>query len=309
MALIPSRSQISRPRVLVTRASGGRPIRLNVWCTRSSGNTFRNGDCSSWIASACLSVPSKTGSPAVLTKSVTSTRSRSVRAWAPRKWKKVAPATAATSRTKAATRERGERMTRAAETRRLLVVAACGVDSGRGHGRAARGGGRRRRADRSRAPRFAVALETPQVGLEVGRGLVAQPRVLLEALQDDPLELRRHLGIEPQRRRGRPVQDGVEEQRRGAGRRRPGGPWPSRRAPRRRRRCRCARRARGPWPARATCRRPFRRWRRGSSGAPRSRSPSRARNRSPRPCVRPAWRGRSRAPWPGRGWSRRCWPA
>src|SRR5438477_12909391 len=41
---------------------------------------LRKGDCSSWVARACLSVPSKTGSPVVLMNSVRRTESFSVRA-------------------------------------------------------------------------------------------------------------------------------------------------------------------------------------------------------------------------------------
>ena len=41
-----------------------------------------------------------------------------------------------------------------------------------------------------------VPLEALQVGLQLGRALVAQLGVLLERLADDPLELRRHLRVD-----------------------------------------------------------------------------------------------------------------
>src|SRR5438874_12126564 len=56
---------------------------------------LRKGDCSSWVARACLSVPSKTGSPVVLMNSVRRTESFSVRALV-RRGKMRPPAIAAT---------------------------------------------------------------------------------------------------------------------------------------------------------------------------------------------------------------------
>src|SRR5438874_7548732 len=56
---------------------------------------LRKGDCSSWVARACLSVPSKTGSPVVLMNSVRRTESFSVRALV-RRVKTRPPAIAAT---------------------------------------------------------------------------------------------------------------------------------------------------------------------------------------------------------------------
>src|SRR4051812_22562513 len=53
-------------------------MNFNVSRTRSCGNTFRYGDCSSCTANACFSVPSKTASPVVFTKSVNRMESFSV---------------------------------------------------------------------------------------------------------------------------------------------------------------------------------------------------------------------------------------
>src|SRR5271157_1904557 len=58
---------------------------------RDSGNRFRYGDCSSWTASACFRVPSKTASPVVLTKSARTTVSFSVSALARRERKNRPP--------------------------------------------------------------------------------------------------------------------------------------------------------------------------------------------------------------------------
>ena len=73
-----SRRAISRAIDRVTRSSGERCIRRSVSRARSSGNTFRNGDCSSATASATLSAPSNTGSPVVFSKSARTMVSRSV---------------------------------------------------------------------------------------------------------------------------------------------------------------------------------------------------------------------------------------
>src|SRR5208337_5077592 len=91
MALAPSRMQISRATSLLTRASGGRPIKRRASRMRDSGNRFRYGDCSSCTASACFRVPSKTESPVVLTKSASTTVSFSVRAWGRRERKNKPP--------------------------------------------------------------------------------------------------------------------------------------------------------------------------------------------------------------------------
>ena len=64
--------------------SGGRPMRRNVSRTRSSGKTFKNGDCSSAMARATFNPPSKTGSPVVLVKSARTMVSCAVRARPPR---------------------------------------------------------------------------------------------------------------------------------------------------------------------------------------------------------------------------------
>ena len=71
MALMPSRWQISRPTSLVMRSSGARPMNWSVCLTFCSGKTFMYGDCSRSTARAFLSVPSKTGSAVVFTKSAT----------------------------------------------------------------------------------------------------------------------------------------------------------------------------------------------------------------------------------------------
>ena len=63
---------------LVMRAPGGRLIRRRTRCTCSSSIILRNGDCSSWIARPWRSVPSKTGSPVLLTKSARTIVSLSV---------------------------------------------------------------------------------------------------------------------------------------------------------------------------------------------------------------------------------------
>src|SRR6476660_3969924 len=60
------------------RSSGDRPIRRKASWILESGTRLRYGDCSSCTARACLSVPSKTGSPVVLTKSARRTPSFSV---------------------------------------------------------------------------------------------------------------------------------------------------------------------------------------------------------------------------------------
>src|SRR5579863_6992686 len=80
MALMPARWQISRPSSLVRRSLGGRPIYCRVCWILDSGTMLRNGDCCSCEASACLSVPSNTGSPVVFTNSVSRMESFSVRA-------------------------------------------------------------------------------------------------------------------------------------------------------------------------------------------------------------------------------------
>src|SRR5258706_14105028 len=65
---------------------------------RDSGTMFRKGDCSSWEARACLSVPSKPGSPVVLTNSVRRMESFSVSALV----RRVKPKPAATAAIKTA---------------------------------------------------------------------------------------------------------------------------------------------------------------------------------------------------------------
>jgi hypothetical protein len=78
-----SRRAISRAIDRVTRSSGERSMRRKVSWTRWSGNTFRNGDCSSATASATSSVPSNTGSPVAFRKSASTIVSCSVKAVAP----------------------------------------------------------------------------------------------------------------------------------------------------------------------------------------------------------------------------------
>ena len=66
------------------RSSGERCISRSVSRARSSGNTLRNGDCSSATASATLSAPSNTGSPVVFSKSARTIVSCSVSVASPR---------------------------------------------------------------------------------------------------------------------------------------------------------------------------------------------------------------------------------
>ena len=79
IALMFSRSQISRATLPVTRSSAGRPINWSALRIVLSGTRFKYGDCSNCTASACLRVPSKTGSPVVFTKSAKRMESFSVR--------------------------------------------------------------------------------------------------------------------------------------------------------------------------------------------------------------------------------------
>src|SRR5580704_13593313 len=80
MAFAFSRSEISRARSRVMRSSGLRPMKRSASWILDSGSRFRYGDSSSLTARACLRVPSKTGSPVVLTNSERTTVSLSVRA-------------------------------------------------------------------------------------------------------------------------------------------------------------------------------------------------------------------------------------
>src|SRR6266851_3353314 len=52
IAFWPSRTQTSCAMALVMRASAGRPISFRSCTTCSSSMILRNGDCSSWMASA-----------------------------------------------------------------------------------------------------------------------------------------------------------------------------------------------------------------------------------------------------------------
>src|SRR6266852_6467498 len=84
MALMFSRSQISRATLPVTRSSAARPINWSALRIVLSGTMFRYGDCSSCTASACFRVPSNTGSPVVFTKSARRMESFSVSFWVER---------------------------------------------------------------------------------------------------------------------------------------------------------------------------------------------------------------------------------
>src|ERR1035441_4175648 len=101
-AFAPSRKPISRATSFVMRSPGWRPMKRRASRTRDSGRIFRNGDCSSWTANACFRVPSKTGSPVVLTKSARTTVSFSVRALARRERRNRPPATRTAIRATAA---------------------------------------------------------------------------------------------------------------------------------------------------------------------------------------------------------------
>src|SRR5438876_1193369 len=63
------------------------------------------------------------------------------------------------------------------------------------------------------SPRIRVALESLQVGDQVGGVLVTHIAVLLERLVDNRLELRRDFGIQPYRRRRRLVENCAEDDR------------------------------------------------------------------------------------------------
>ena len=77
-----SRLHTSRATSAVSRASAGRPVRRNVSRTRTSGTTFRYGDCRMATASAACRVSSNAGSPVRLATSASTTWSRSVSAGA-----------------------------------------------------------------------------------------------------------------------------------------------------------------------------------------------------------------------------------
>ena len=155
------------------RSSGERCIRRSVSRARSSGNTLRNGDCSSATASATFSAPSNTGSPVVFSKSARTIVSCSVSVRAPGRDERTtaqddqAPLPAASDRTSAQS------------TPGSLAAPA--------------GGGRReRRCDRA----------TTDIGQDRGhlerRGRPIA-RIRRERLHDDPFELR--IDVRDERRR------------------------------------------------------------------------------------------------------------
>jgi hypothetical protein len=61
-----------------------------------------------------------------------------------------------------------------------------------------------------------IAFQALQVREQLGGSLVTQVAVLLQRLVDDAVQFRRQVRLQPGRRRGRPVEDGVEDGRRGA---------------------------------------------------------------------------------------------
>ena len=76
-------------------------------------------------------------------------------------------------------------------------------------------------AGRHRA-RARVALQALQVGANVCRMLVSQGAILLEALVDDALQFRRHVGIQAYHGDGTLVENGIEHQRRAVSAKWPG---------------------------------------------------------------------------------------
>ena len=69
-------------------------------------------------------------------------------------------------------------------------------------------------ADRARVPGLEIAPDPLQIRAQVGRRLVAQLAILLEAVVDDLLQAQRQLRIQRDRRDRRPVQDRGEDHRR-----------------------------------------------------------------------------------------------
>src|SRR6185295_349378 len=65
---------------------------------------------------------------------------------------------------------------------------------------------------RRQAPRLAIVLQTLEVRANLRRVLVAKAAILLQALADDLLEFRRHVGIQLRGGRGRAIQNAVEDQ-------------------------------------------------------------------------------------------------
>ncbi len=134
-----------------------------------------------------------------------------------------APDTAsATRRIAAATKVRARRAG-AAAVPALAVEPEPGPSRRRGAATGRRERGRRLRlvgvlgchvADPHRvgAPRLEVALDAPEIGAQVGRALVAQLAVLLEAVVDDLLHPDRQLRVEERRRHGRLHRQGVGAQ-------------------------------------------------------------------------------------------------
>src|ERR1700756_4035753 len=56
-----------------------------------------------------------------------------------------------------------------------------------------------------------MPLQTLEVGANIRSMLVAQVAVFLQSLVDDVFQLRRHIGIQPHKRYGCPVQDRIED--------------------------------------------------------------------------------------------------
>jgi hypothetical protein len=73
IALLPTRRHKSRPKSVVRRSSGERPIKVSVFWTWACGTTGKNGDWSRSTARACFNLPSNTGSLVVLEKSASTT--------------------------------------------------------------------------------------------------------------------------------------------------------------------------------------------------------------------------------------------
>jgi len=66
--------------------------------------------------------------------------------------------------------------------------------------------------DCATSARFGLALEALEVSANFRGVLVAKVRILLESLVNDVFQLRGKIGIQAQRRNGRALEDGVEDE-------------------------------------------------------------------------------------------------
>ena len=182
-AALAVRSQISRASSGVSRASAGRPIRPSAFWIRSSETRLRKGDCSSCIANPWRSVPSNTGSPVVLVKSARTIVSLSVSLWCAVKIEVPCDDERQHSRG-----SRNDHLPAFCDAVCLAAAVATGCHPAR----------------------IRVPLQALEVGANVRRVLVAQVAIFFEALVDDALQFRRHVGIQAHRRHGRAVENGIE---------------------------------------------------------------------------------------------------